>query len=83
MSNDLTIAQLARETGVSSATLRAWEERHDFPRPRRLPSGHRRYDESDVELILRVVALVLPERVNPRQVIMHCASDSECPVARG
>ena len=31
VSNDLTIAQLAGATGVSSATLRAWEERHDFP----------------------------------------------------
>jgi DNA-binding transcriptional MerR regulator len=56
MSNDLTIAQLASETGVSSATLRAWEERHDFPRPRRLESGHRRYDPSDVEAIRAVAA---------------------------
>ena len=31
-----------------------WEQRHAFPRPERLPSGHRRYDENDVDLVLRV-----------------------------
>ena len=56
MSNDLTITQLAGATGVSSATLRAWEERHDFPRPRRLDGGHRRYDPADVDAIRAVVA---------------------------
>ena len=56
MSNNLTIAQLAGATGVSSATLRAWEERHDFPRPRRLEGGHRRYDPADVDAIRAVVA---------------------------
>ena len=56
MSNDLTITQLAGATGVSSATLRAWEERHDFPRPRRLDGGHRRYEPADVDAIRAVVA---------------------------
>jgi DNA-binding transcriptional MerR regulator len=56
MSNGLTITQLAGATGVSSATLRAWEERHDFPRPRRLDGGHRRYDPADVDAIRAVVA---------------------------
>jgi DICT domain-containing protein len=32
-----------------------WERRHGFPEPARLPSGHRRYRESDVELVRRVV----------------------------
>ena len=32
-----------------------WEQRHSFPVPERLPSGHRRYSESDVELVLRVL----------------------------
>lgn len=40
--------------GVS--TLRAWELRHGFPEPERLPGGHRRYSEADVARILRVVA---------------------------
>jgi DICT domain-containing protein/predicted DNA-binding transcriptional regulator AlpA len=56
MSNVLTITQLADATGVTSATLRAWEERHDFPRPRRLEGGHRRYDAADVEAVRAVVA---------------------------
>ena len=56
VSKDLTITQLAGATGVSSATLRAWEERHDFPRPRRLDGGHRRYDPADVDAIRAVVA---------------------------
>lgn len=48
---ELTIAQLARRTGVAAATLRMWETRHGFPSPARLPGGHRRYSERDVELV--------------------------------
>jgi MerR family transcriptional regulator, light-induced transcriptional regulator len=51
----LTIGDLVQRTGVSEATLRIWERRHDFPSPERLPSGHRRYHEADVELVLQVV----------------------------
>ena len=51
----LTIGDLAARTGVSQATLRAWEARHGFPQPSRLPSGHRRYDEHDVALIRQVM----------------------------
>ncbi|WP_168929520.1 DICT sensory domain-containing protein [Nocardioides sp. GY 10113] len=53
--NLLTIGALAERTGVSQATLRAWEQRHGFPRPRRLEGGHRRYLESDVAAVDRVV----------------------------
>ena len=51
----LTIGDLARRTGVAPATLRMWEFRHGFPRPRRRDSGHRRYDEHDVELVTQVL----------------------------
>ncbi|HET8822427.1 MAG TPA: DICT sensory domain-containing protein [Thermoleophilaceae bacterium] len=51
----LAIGELVARTGLSEGTLRMWERRHGFPRPRRLPSGHRRYGERDVELVLRVV----------------------------
>lgn len=51
----LSIGDLAERTGVATATLRVWEERHGFPRPRRLPSGHRRYTEADVERVLQVL----------------------------
>jgi DICT domain-containing protein len=52
----LTIAQLVQETGVAEGTLRMWERRHGFPTPARLPSGHRRYGETDVGLVLRVLS---------------------------
>jgi len=48
---ELTIGDLARRTGLTPAVIRMWESRHNFPGPRRLPRGHRRYAERDVELI--------------------------------
>jgi DICT domain-containing protein/predicted DNA-binding transcriptional regulator AlpA len=51
----LSIGDLAERTGLTPATLRIWESRHGFPRPRRLESGHRRYDEADVELVRQVL----------------------------
>ena len=51
----LTIGDLAQRTGVAPATLRMWESRHGFPRPERRDSGHRRYDEHDVELVPQVL----------------------------
>jgi DNA-binding transcriptional MerR regulator len=51
-----TIAEVAREAGVSAATLRAWEERHGVPAPLRLPGGQRRYGEDELARIRRVLA---------------------------
>lgn len=51
----LTISDLTRLTGVPSATLRSWEARYGFPRPSRLPGGHRRYERSDADAVLEVV----------------------------
>ncbi|MGA8208805.1 MAG: DICT sensory domain-containing protein [Nocardioidaceae bacterium] len=52
----LSIGELAERTGLEPGTLRAWETRHGFPAPRRLASGHRRYDERDVARIRRVLS---------------------------
>lgn len=52
---NLTIGDLARRTGLTPAVLRMWEARHGFPRPHRLESGHRRYAESDVALVEKVL----------------------------
>ena len=52
---DLTIGDLAERTGLSQATLRMWEQRHGFPVPERLSSGHRRYRETDVDQVREVV----------------------------
>jgi MerR family transcriptional regulator, light-induced transcriptional regulator len=51
----ITTAQLAERTGVPAGTLRIWEARHGFPAPIRLPSGHRRYPENEVERVRAVV----------------------------
>jgi len=50
----LSIGELSRRTGIGVSTLRAWERRHGFPIAQRLPSGHRRYTEQDVEALLAV-----------------------------
>src|SRR6202020_448306 len=41
--------------GVPAPTLRSWETRYGFPRPRRLEGGHRRYEPGDVALIQEVL----------------------------
>lgn len=51
----LSIGDLAQRTGLRTATLRMWEQRHGFPVPQRLDSGHRRYAEADVDTVLAVV----------------------------
>jgi DNA-binding transcriptional MerR regulator len=42
------IGVVARMTGVSMATLRAWERRYSFPDSERTAGGHRLYSERDV-----------------------------------
>jgi DICT domain-containing protein len=54
---ELSTAQLATRTGLPPGTLRMWETRHGFPEPARLPGGHRRYSERDVEAVLEVLRL--------------------------
>src|SRR3954452_4527299 len=56
MNAGLTIREVAARSGVPAGTLRMWEERYGFPKPRRLPSGHRRVNEDHVEQVRAVVA---------------------------
>ena len=51
----LSVGQLAERCGLRPATLRMWEERHGFPAAERTTSGHRRYTETDVDLVQQVV----------------------------
>ncbi len=53
-----TIETVARLTGISSFTLRNWEKRYDFLKPKRMDNGFRTYDNSHVELLKRVFDLV-------------------------
>lgn len=55
--DNVPIRVLSSLTGVSATTLRAWERRYGFLKPRRTPSGHRLYGAHHVELIRRALAL--------------------------
>ncbi|KRF35288.1 MerR family transcriptional regulator [Nocardioides sp. Soil805] len=57
MTTYLSIGELSSRTGVTPSTLRIWEERHGFPVPTRLESGHRRYAEGDAALVSEVARL--------------------------
>lgn len=48
---------VAKMTGLSAATLRAWERRYGIPVPARTESSYRIYTDSDVALIRRMRAL--------------------------
>lgn len=56
----LSIGDLSDQTGLSADLLRVWERRYGFPLPVRLPSGHRRYRQSDVSR-LRLMASALAQ----------------------
>jgi DNA-binding transcriptional MerR regulator len=53
----LSIGELAQRTGVPAATLRSWEDRYGFPRPKRMAGGHRRYSEGDITRIDQILRL--------------------------
>lgn len=40
---DLTIGEVAEQTGLSESVLRIWEQRYGWPKPRRLANGYRVY----------------------------------------
>ncbi|HWJ09150.1 MAG TPA: MerR family transcriptional regulator [Nocardioides sp.] len=53
-----TIKHASRLTGISEATLRAWERRYGLVTPHRSPSGYRLYDKESVARILAARQLV-------------------------
>jgi DICT domain-containing protein len=59
--------EMSTRSGVNEATLRMWEVRHGFPRPRRVSSGHRRYSEEDVARVRAVI------RARDRGLSLHAA----------
>lgn len=62
------IGVVSRMTGVSMATLRAWERRYHFPDSERTAGGHRLYSENDV-LRLRWVKARIDEGMQTAQAI--------------
>ncbi|MGB3602556.1 MAG: MerR family transcriptional regulator [Gordonia sp. (in: high G+C Gram-positive bacteria)] len=59
MSEGLRIGDVARLVGISTTTLRAWEQRYQVVTPTRsAQSGYRHYAEADVERLRHMRALV-------------------------
>jgi methanogenic corrinoid protein MtbC1 len=55
---EYSIDAVARLTGISAFTLRNWEKRYDFLRPKRLDNGFRAYGDEHVEMLRKVAALL-------------------------
>jgi MerR family transcriptional regulator, light-induced transcriptional regulator len=51
----LAIREVAERTGMNAGTIRMWEQRYGFPVPQRTTAGYRRYRQSDVEALQRVL----------------------------
>jgi hypothetical protein len=54
----LTLKAVSRRTGIPAATLRTWEHRYRFLRPRRSSTGYRLYGEDEIARIEQVKHLV-------------------------
>jgi MerR HTH family regulatory protein/GAF domain len=54
----LTLKAVSSRTGIPAATLRTWERRYGFMRPRRSPSGYRLYGEEEIARIEQVKYLL-------------------------
>jgi DNA-binding transcriptional MerR regulator len=63
------IGVVTRMTGISMATLRAWERRYDFPESGRTAGGHRLYSERDI-MRLRWVKGRIGEGMQTAQAIL-------------
>lgn len=51
LSGHYPIREFSRLTGVTAATLRAWERRYGIIQPERTPKGHRFYKDEHVKLV--------------------------------
>lgn len=55
METGFSIQELAARTGLTANVLRTWENRYGFPAARRTATGHRRFTDDDVSLVLEVL----------------------------
>ena len=62
------IGVVTRMTGITTATLRAWERRYEFPQSGRTSGGHRLYSEKDI-LRLRWVKERIAEGMQTAQAV--------------
>jgi DNA-binding transcriptional MerR regulator len=70
------IGVVTRMTGISMATLRAWERRYDFPEAGRTSGGHRLYSERDI-MRLRWVKSRIEEGMQTAQAIQALLHQEE------
>jgi DNA-binding transcriptional MerR regulator len=70
------IGVVSKLTGLSMATLRAWERRYDFPEAERTAGGHRLYSERDV-MRLRWVKARINEGMQTSQAIQALLHQEE------
>lgn len=76
MSSELTIGAVAKQTGLSTKTIRFYEDEGLVPPPRRTESGYRLYTEADVMRLrligrARLLGLDLP---SIRNLVTHAFS---------
>ncbi len=74
------IQAVAQMTGVSAATLRAWERRYGIPVPKRSSSSYRLYSDHDIELVRRVRQLC-DEGMAPSQAAREVIAQRDPPAA--
>lgn len=70
----LSIGDVAKATGIGVHTLRVWERRYGAPASQKLPSGHRRYEVSEVRR-LRLVKAALDSGLKPKDVVKLPVAD--------
>jgi DNA-binding transcriptional MerR regulator/methylmalonyl-CoA mutase cobalamin-binding subunit len=77
------IRNVSQLSGVSTATLRAWERRYGVPSPARTASAYRLYSDADVALIKRMRDLVssgVAAAEAARAVTVHGAAATSAPI---
>lgn len=72
----LTITEAAEAVGLSASTLRLWEQ-HDLVRPRRTTGGSRRYDETHLALLRRIIDMRSRQKLQPRAIAHLLAQERE------
>lgn len=62
-----TISQTSMRTGLSIATIRAWERRYGVVQPARTPAGYRLYDDAAIDRLIAMRGLIDGQGWRPRQ----------------
>lgn len=75
----LRIGEVAMRTGVTVATLRAWERRYALLEPERTNGGHRLYSERDVARV-RQVSRLIEEGWSAAAAARHVRRNANAPV---